>query len=949
MSARASTDERNGRPLRLDTTASQRPSTAPQNGAQTVAHHPPQNLDSTPGEQQRGSVVSGYQRFVLTDPVAFRYLEEDPCTTVLERRAQLHGYECYVVEQWTTSRTHPTFVITTFTGDPSHVVVVGVLSVPIDERTWSARLRVYFKALNQYYARRRDTELGILMVTNLSAFPSSLTVIAVPDGDLRKHRFDFFVNEDLKRLGCSGRVGLALTPPAQATIAKFHQLYRTSDANDIYESVIELVKLCQAALTLFDKLEIDYADGLLCDVTERAINDWWVEIGSEHYALEQPHDGILGPTTVAALLGLLMGARNRLHAVGAPVGKDAFDVEAMKRGISHFQKQQRIARTRRLDRPTLQRLHKATQKAAGHTGWAVMPKVLKSTAAELSGKGGEMVMDAVGRGRDRAGIAEIETCDIERFVQLVYGERPKWLWLGKPLKKNRRSVGEARGKNGDVMKGKREDNEGFTIAKGLVFRADERGGFTWSAKGKSISGADIEGGGTGQWNTSGRSGAGRESLDVPGSGARSSRDNDDSETAEDEEARFGVFKRASGLASEAKSGLGKFRGAVGLKGLTNEKNKTSVDEPSPTTPIEDGRKRPLFRRAQSSPASGPNSPTIASSLTEDFSPRQSKETMGRRPVGAGASLNVDAVKVEPQEQRIMDSKQDHILSKRADMNEKSEWRNDEHTPAVDIKDNVQGSGRSYIAPSTADEGKDQSNFTDQAAAGRSSIVESEYPDVQLDEILPTGPETKKDAPLSLRRTVSLSHFFTIRMQPKDSAAPRHLSFSLAEESVLTWADPAGESDDEDEEGSEPFVLLAKQQHKSTHIYALAAAITHLTTHTASWTYDQLANLGSLSDCFADDETTLIEQQRAHSEHVNALQARAESVLRTQRERLEEMGKGLETLVARLDYEIGGLKDRVEDVEQAVMDFEGGVRRVEERVSELEKDGERDGGKRCVMM
>jgi hypothetical protein len=137
-------------------------------------------------------------------------LEEDPSTTTLERRKELQGYECYIVEQWTTSRTHPTFVITTYTGDPAHVIVVGVLSVPTDESQWSPRLRVYFKALNQYHARRRDTPLGTLMVTNLSAFPSSLTVIPVPGGDLRKHRFDFFVNENLKRLGCSGRVGLTL-------------------------------------------------------------------------------------------------------------------------------------------------------------------------------------------------------------------------------------------------------------------------------------------------------------------------------------------------------------------------------------------------------------------------------------------------------------------------------------------------------------------------------------------------------------------------------------------------------------------------------------------------------------------------------------------------------------------------------------------------------------------
>src|SRR5437870_982833 len=59
-----------------------------------------------------------HQRFVLTDYVAFRYLEDDPGVTVLSRREKLEGYEIYLVEQWACSRVHPTFIITTYTGDP---------------------------------------------------------------------------------------------------------------------------------------------------------------------------------------------------------------------------------------------------------------------------------------------------------------------------------------------------------------------------------------------------------------------------------------------------------------------------------------------------------------------------------------------------------------------------------------------------------------------------------------------------------------------------------------------------------------------------------------------------------------------------------------------------------------------------------------------------------------
>lgn len=310
--------------------------------------------------------------------------------------------------------------------------MVGVLSVPADEDAWSPRLRVYFKAVQQYHARPRETPIGEVMVTNLSSFPSALTVISVPEGDIKAHRREFIVNEDLKRLGCSGRSGLTLSEPTGAAKAKFYQLYRISEKIAFADAAIELVKLCQVALYLFGKLEPVYIDGLLCDVTETAVGDWWTEFGAEYYNVE-PADGILGPTTVVALLGLLIGARNRLSYLGAPVSKDVFDIESTERGIYYFQKYikvERSQRSRRLDRQTLYKLHAATAKAAAGEGWGVQ-KAVKSTVREIGGERGELVLGMVG-GRDKGGIGDIETTDLSKFIKLLSGERAKWLWLGKP-------------------------------------------------------------------------------------------------------------------------------------------------------------------------------------------------------------------------------------------------------------------------------------------------------------------------------------------------------------------------------------------------------------------------------------------------------------------------------------------------------------------------------------
>lgn len=494
-------------------------------------NHP---MQSPSGLTHDPSFKQGHQKLVFTDPVAFQYLQEDPSTIVLDRRRTLQGYEIYIVEQWACSRIHPTSVINTYTGDASHSAVVSVLSVPTDENSWSPRLKVYFDAMSRFHARKRDTPLGILMVTNLSSFPSALTVIAVPDGDVKTHREDFVVNEDLKRLGCSGRAGLNLTRPTAATETKFHQLYRTSERVPLYNAVTELVKLCQIALTVFNKLAPEYVDGLLCDVTERAINDWWTDIGTDFFNIE-PSDGILGPTTVSALLGLLMGTRNRLSAFGAPVAKDAFDLPYLKRGIGSFQKSQRLDKTRRLDRQTLDRLQRVTAKAASGDGWAV-PRAVKSTVAEFGGKGGEMVMGIVG-GRDKAGISEVETLDMDRFVQLASGERAKWLWHGKPRKTG-----------SDLFRQGSDDGE-------MIFVPDEHGGYHWTSKKR---------------DTASNYTSVRPSLDIEQSPRPL-------ETPEDREQqlKLALKKSVSGKVSDARAGFDKFREAVGLPGIRSHYHKRS--------------------------------------------------------------------------------------------------------------------------------------------------------------------------------------------------------------------------------------------------------------------------------------------------------------------------------------------------------------------------------------
>ncbi|KAH8682367.1 hypothetical protein BX600DRAFT_448369 [Xylariales sp. PMI_506] len=491
------------------------------------------------------------RHLVFADPVAFRFLQDDTCVSVVERKGKLCGYELYLVEQWACSRQSPTLVIVTYTGDETHHVVVSVLSVPEDESAWSPRLRFYFKAIQQYHARPKVTPLGELMVTNLSSFPSALTVISVPDGDIKEHRQEFIVNENLKRLGCSGRSAMNLAEPTGAAKAKFSQLYKTSEKVAFSEAVVELIKLCQVALFIFGKLEQEYIDGLLCDVTETAVGNWWIEFGSEYYNVE-PTDGILGPTTVVALLGLLMGARNRLSYYGAPIAKDVFDIDATKRGISYFQKSQKLERTRRLDRQTLHKLHGVTAKAAAGEGWGVQ-KAVKSTVTEIGGKRGEIVLGMVG-GRDKGGIGDIETLDLDKFISLAHGERAKWLWFGKPRRTTTdhsdRSVPDMPnilfGKDELPMQSKRSQSIPLEEELEVKKKDSSLGVYATTAPGSATSVA----------------------ADSP---------------SERDALRKGVFKSVAGKMSDARSGLGRIKDAVySGGGLRGHVGRPSRDESSET-------------------------------------------------------------------------------------------------------------------------------------------------------------------------------------------------------------------------------------------------------------------------------------------------------------------------------------------------------------------------------
>lgn len=740
-------------------------------------------------------------------------------------------------------------------------MLVSVLSIPTNQEAWSPRLRVYLQAITKFHARKKETPLGTLMVTNLSGFPSALTVVPVPEGNIIKHRVDFVVNENLKRMGCSGRAGLHLSPPIDATQATFMRLYKTSDRVPIYSSVIELVKLCQVALIFYNKLAPEYADGLLCDVTEQAINDWWSDIGTEFFNAD-PTDGILGPTTVAALLGTLLGARNRLAAYGAPVAKDVFDLTSTKRGIASFQKSQKLERTRRFDRQTLERLHKVTAKAVSGQGWTV-PRAVKSTVAELSGKGGHIVM-----GREKVGIAEIETLDIDTFVQLASGERCKWLWHGKPLKGNDAEL---------FNNGPAEDN--------MVFVKDEHPGYIWSSSRRG-SGTDDNS----------RPGVTDRVYNLSTHGSKTNLDSAMKDTAP----RRTVLKSVTERMTDARSGLGRIKEAVGKTGLRAHYHKHSKDE-NPPSDGESTKETP----STSQPQHFGDKWTPPQEMTRAVVAEEPIYSVHPGREGSATALEMKTLDTDADSVSSLDSEPRNLGSEVHTVN---------HVQTMRRKDR-------YSTPSL-----------DSLNIAELPVMSKIWP--RMKEWRHFAPES--DQPLILQRTKSLSYLPAGTQNSSYEARwPRHLSFSAVVDVVAAGVDTANSDDVNTRKSLD--AALAVEDHLALCASHLATQLQALSACDGSWVEQSVEDVHDLDAQYGKDQESLNQMYHQKLEEYNGLRDVSDERIAEKTASLADTIKEIENLAAKLEYELTALQLKIKEVENGATEFERQVLEIESRAEELHEE------------
>lgn len=695
------------------------------------------------------------------------------------------------------------------------------------------------------------------MVTNLSSFPSALTVVPVPDGNVRKHRQDFIVNEDLKRMGCSGRSALSLSKPTDASQTKFHQLFRTSDRVPFYTAVIELVRLCQIALTLFEKLKPEYADGLLCDITERGIYDWWIQFGTEFYNVE-PNDGILGPTTVAALLGMVLGARNRLSSCGAPVPKDAFDIPQLKKAIYHFQRQQRIPRTRRLDRQTMDRLQKFTMKnGAGASGdiFAV-PRAIKSTVVDLGGR-------AVGSTSNKVEGSAVETADIEKFVLHLSGETCKFLWQGKPRKST--PVSGSTQSSPAVTSSRRN-----SIGDGNISEEEQVNKDTSASPSSPVAN-----------HHSSSISLGSSGVGVSGSSA------DTKDTTGVSDLRKAVFKTMTGRMKDVASGISAGADYVRGRGHHN---------------------RSALTKEYHSITGGEFQDSVEQS--EAATPMASKR--GSLKLVTGSQME----RLEREAQAATESPATSILKIPFQMESPIESAGNPVTGESGVM-----TGYSSLNGSIHREERDP-----QVIEGHDD-EEQEYVDAQPGSDDPYGHEhvsdiIRRNLTLGFQRRKSFSKLVETSWEaPRhEEYWPRRLSFSIAEEAVLDWGDSSDILYPED------FQLPALKIMK--HLAEDTPTLTE-------WINRKITTVENLHQYLSTSLDELSRVRHSQQEIVMDMQDAKRDVLERQAQGLREAVREVEAMGARMQYELGNVRGKMSDVEDAVRGFGRSVEEVEARVAMME--------------
>ncbi|CAI4601527.1 CDA_G0032590.mRNA.1.CDS.1 [Saccharomyces cerevisiae] len=399
---------------------------------------------------QKENHLSPLASFIFPDFRALFNIGFNLYSNINYKEVDINGFEIYIVEQWAAQRKIST-LITSYTGNLQDTISAVEVALPEDPEEWPCCLKKYHEELLKFSSPKK-TAKGTLFVTNLSSFKSTLNLLHVECGNLKKIWKNFKTNYDLKRLHCGGRSAQLLKKTPSASIAKFAQLYKfpnsafsheiTSDFqqpslqndNSSISSienipvnhcpVVELTILVQISLSYFALFEYKKErDGLLCNGTKQSLEKWWEIYGKRYHGIDKPkNETILGPTTVASLLSLVLTCYFKLMVEDCMSAKDPFDEEEFYSGLYAFQKKYGLSKNNKqtsLDELTIDKLFEVSSKTSNKDIFK-FKKVVKSTVQDMTGKGNFMHLSN-----------EILTTDLDTLVKNIHGGSLGKLWKGR--------------------------------------------------------------------------------------------------------------------------------------------------------------------------------------------------------------------------------------------------------------------------------------------------------------------------------------------------------------------------------------------------------------------------------------------------------------------------------------------------------------------------------------
>lgn len=398
-----------------------------------------------------------YLKFIFPDTRAIYQLNKaNPFHGIVYNEVTIHGFELYLVENWVAQRKLSS-IITSFTGNSQDIIHGIEMVLPADYDHWPPVLKNYYNELITFSQPKfNDKFQCILFITNLSTIPLSLHILHIENGDLRSVWSNFTINFNLKSMNCLGRSSNLLMEPSNSSMEKFNHLFKISVPNPSpkshlayannsnvlkngsgnhsenwsYHAIIDIIQTIQIALHYFNRYN-HTQDGLLCDFTKAAINNWWVDYGKLYFGMEGPrNETVLNPTTYAAIISLTLAVYYKLILENCMNSKHPFhNIDEYFFAISLFQKKINYSRKDGkvyLDHMTLERLFEATAKYNTNKDLLHLKRKMKSKMQDLTGKSNTARLSH-----------EILTTDLDNLISNLHDSDNDLTYLWKPSHSNK--------------------------------------------------------------------------------------------------------------------------------------------------------------------------------------------------------------------------------------------------------------------------------------------------------------------------------------------------------------------------------------------------------------------------------------------------------------------------------------------------------------------------------